>query len=330
MEPAVKALAWGVVAGGAAQLAFQLPFLGRIGLLVPPRPKLGDPGVRRILRLMLPATFGVSVAQLNLLVDTLIASFLTTGSVSWLYYSDRLLEFPLGIFGVALGTAVLPHLSEQHAGKSPQAFSRTLDWALRWVLVVGMPACIGLLALAGPILATLFQYGEFAGDDVRMASRSLVAYALGLVPLILIKVLAPGFYARQDMRTPVRVAIIALACNAFLNLLLVIPLAHAGLALATSISALVNAVLLLRSLRRRGVYAPRAGWRSLTARIMSASALLAAVLLAGPDGLETWLGESAWHRVLHLGLWIAAGAALYVGALWATGLRWRHLQSAGV
>ena len=163
-----------------------------------------------------------------------------------------------------------------------------------------------------------------------MASRSLVAYALGLVPLILIKVLAPGFYARQDMRTPVRVAIIALACNAFLNLLLVIPLAHAGLALATSISALVNAVLLLRSLRRRGVYAPRAGWRSLTARIMSASALLAAVLLAGPDGLEIWLGESAWHRVLHLGLWIAAGAALYVGALWATGLRWRHLQSAGV
>ena len=230
LEQPVIALAWGVLIGGMVQLGFQVPFLWRLKRLPRPRLRRQHEGVRRIFRLMLPAVFGVSVTQINLLVDTLIASFLVTGSVSWLYYSDRLVEFPLGVFGVALATVILPSLSQRHAEGSAEVFSHTLDWALRWVMVIGAPAMLGLILLAGPMLTTLFQYGAFQDHDVTMASRSLMAYTVGLLGYILIKILAPGFYARQDTRTPVRIGIIAMVANIVLNIILVFPLAHAGLA----------------------------------------------------------------------------------------------------
>ena len=224
-------------------------------------------GVRRIIKLMTPVIFGSSVAQINILFDTLIASFLAAGSISWLYYADRLMEFPLGVFGIALATAILPTLSEQHARASPEAFSNTLDWALRLVLVIAFPAALGLIVLARPLLATIFFGGEFTGDDVAMAGAALVAYGLGLVGFILVKVLTPGYFARQDTRSPVRIAVYALGLNMALNVVLVVSLIradyyapHAGLAMATTLSALFNAGLLYRGLRRRGVYTPQPGW----------------------------------------------------------------------
>ena len=209
-EEPVMALAWGVLVGGVAQLLFQLPFVLRLGFFPVPRIRTDDPGVRRMLALMGPSIFGVSVAQINLLIDTLMASFLATGSVSWLYYSDRLVEFPLGVFGIALATVILPQLSDHHSAGSRETFSRTLDWALRCVLAIGAPAAVGLAVLAGPMLCTLFQYGEFGAHDVAMAERSLTAYALGLLAFILIKILAPGYFARHDTKTPVRVGVVAM------------------------------------------------------------------------------------------------------------------------
>jgi putative peptidoglycan lipid II flippase len=322
----IMALAWGVFIAGLVQLLFQLPSLYRLGLLVWPRWGWASAGVQRVLKLMVPALFGSSVAQLNLLFDTLLASFLVTGSVSWLYYSDRLMEFPLGLFGVALGTVILPSLSRHHARQDAHTFTHTLDWALRWATLIAIPAALGLALLAGPLLTTLFQYGEFGGDDVRMAARSLMAYALGLTAFVLIKVLAPGFYSRQDIRTPVRIGIIAMAVNMGLNLALIFPLAHAGLALATSLSAFLNAGLLLRRLRRDRIYRAAAGWRGFGARIVVASAAMTALLAWGVPELDRWLAWSAGERVLSLAGWILAAGALYFAVLVATGLRGRHLK----
>lgn len=328
MEQPVTALAWGVFVAGVAQLLFQLPYLRRLHLL--PRPRLSghDEGVRRIRKLMLPAIFGSSVVQINLLFDTLIASFLVTGSVSWLYYSDRLVEFPLGVFGIAIATVILPSLSREYAEASPEAFSRTLDWALRMVVIIGTPATVGLLLLAGPMLITLFQYGEFSGHDVRMATLSLMAYALGLLGFILIKVLAPGFYAQQNTRTPVRIGIIAMVANMILNILFVVPMSlmgfegpHAGLALATSASAFINAMLLYRTLRHQGIYQPQAEWPRLLLRIMFASVLMGVLLWWGSGDLTQWLEWRWLDRVWHLALWVALGALVYFGSLWVTGLR---------
>ena len=330
MDEPITALAWGVFIAGIAQLAFQLPFLARLGLLPRPRPAFRDPGVRRIMKLMGPALFGASVTQLNLLIDTLIASFLVAGSVSWLYYSDRLVEFPLGVFGIALATVILPSLSQRHAETDPEAFSRTLDWALRWVLLLGTPCAVGLMVLAGPILATLFQYGAFAAHDVDMAARSLVAYSVGLLGFILVKVLAPGYFARQDTKTPVKIGIVAMATNVVMNLILVWSLAHAGLALATSIAAFVNAGLLYMGLRRAGVCTHLPGWGVLFARVTLANGLLAALLWWGAGDLADWLARDALARAGHLLLWVAAGAGLYFGVLLASGLRPADLLSAPV
>ena len=325
MADPVTALAWGVFVAGIAQLAFQLPFLARLGLLPRPRPSFRDPGVRRILKLMLPALFGASVTQINLLVDTLIASFLVAGSVSWLYYADRLVEFPLGVFGIALATVILPGLSARHAETDPVAFSRMLDWALRWVLLVGTPATVGLLVLAGPILATLFHYDAFAARDVEMAARALMAYAVGLPAFILVKVLAPGYFARHDTKTPVKVGLVAMATNVVMNLVLVWSLAHAGLALATSIAACVNAGLLYAGLRRDGVCTPEPGWGRLLLRVVVANGLLVALLWWGAADLAPWLARDGLGRSLHLLLWIGAGALLYGTVLLALGVRPRDL-----
>lgn len=325
LEHPITALAWGVFIGGLVQLVFQVPFLRRIRLLPRPRFKRGDEGVRRIIKLMVPALFGVSVTQINLLFDTLIASFLVSGSVSWLYYSDRLVEFPLGVFGIALATVLLPSLSHTHARASSEYFSRTLDWALRWVLLIGLPATIGLTVLAGPLLTTLFHYGEFDAHDVVMSTRSLVAFGVGLMGYISIKVLAPAFYARQDTRTPVRIGVIAMLSNMVLNVMLVYPLAHAGLALATALAAFLNAGLLYRTLRKTDAYRPLPGWQGFAWRVGAANAALGVVLWLGMGELASWLQWSAFTRAWHLLAVSAAGMAVYGAVLWLCGLRFRAL-----
>lgn len=321
----VMALAWGVFIAGVAQLLFQLPFLIKIKML--PRPCYGADveGVRRIKKLMLPAVFGSSVAQVNLLIDTLIASFLVTGSISWLYYSDRLVEFPLGVFGVALATVILPRLSQQHTLQSAEQFSRTLDWALRWVLLIAVPATAGLMLLAKPMLVSLFQYGEFGQHDVAMAAKSLLAYSLGLGGFIMVKILASGFYSRQDTKTPVKIAVIAMLANMVMNVILVFPLAHAGLALATSLSAWLNAALLLYLLQREGVYRAQAGWGLMFIRTFVATAVMVAVLLTFVPPMADWLDKVWYQRGGMLLLWLVTGAAAYLLSLFLLGVRWRQL-----
>lgn len=329
----IKALAWGVFVAGLAQLLFQLPFLARIGML--PRPRWGwhHEGVRRIMRLMLPALFGSSVAQINLIIDRVIASFLATGSISWLYYSDRLMEFPLGVFAIALATIILPGLSARHADEQPEAFSQTLDWALRLVCVIAVPAAVGLFVLAGPMLATLFNYGAFDTYAVEMATWSLMAYAVGLLGFTLVKVLAPGYFARQDTRTPVKVGIIAMLANIALNLALVIPMVktgfvapHMGLALATGIAAFINAGLLYRGLRRIGVYAPGPGWLALAARVLIANLVMIAFIVPLAGELSSWVQLGWQGRVLRLAGCIVGAALVYLLALLVTGLRPAHLR----
>jgi len=321
-------LAAGVFVAGAVQLIFMLPFLLRIRLL--PRPRWGwhHPGVRRVLILMAPVIFGASVAQINILFDTLIASFLATGSISWLYYSDRLMEFPLGVFGIALATVILPNLSRQHASATPAAFSATLDWALRLVVLIALPSAVGLAVVAGPILTTIFAGGAFGAADVNMASLSLVAYALGLPGFILVKVLAPGYFARQDTRTPVRVGIIALVVNMVLNVLIVVPWVraglpgpHAGLALATALSAFLNAFLLWRGLRRDAVLQGRAGWSRLLLQVAVAAAVMGMLLHYFSPPLVQWLEAGVWTRVSWLTAAVFGGFAVYGATLLAAGLR---------
>jgi len=340
LDQPVYALAGGVFVAGMVQVLFLLPSLKRLGILPRPQWGLRDAGVRRIMRLMLPGIFGSSVAQINLLLDTLIASFLVAGSVSWLYYSDRLVEFPLGVFAIALSTVILPSLSLSHASGSRDEFSRTLDWGLRVVLLIAVPATIGLLLLARPMIATLFNYGDFGARDVDMAGLSLMAYALGLPGFMLIKVLAPAFYSRKDIRTPVRIAIVAMFTNMLLNISLVVPMVmlgiagpHAGLALATSVAAWVNAGLLFRNLGKRQVFTPQAGWPRLLLQLALAGGVLAVLLVWGVPALGAWLQWSAGARAWHLLLWVVAGAAGYLLALRLAGMQlttlWHYEQPGG-
>ena len=327
-SPPVKVLAWAVLAAGVLQLLLQIPALQRHGLL--PRPRWGwrHPGVRKILKLMIPTLIGSSVAQVNLLFDTLIASFLIAGSVSWLNYSDRLLEFPIGVFGVALATVILPSLSRKHAENSAREFSATMDWALRLAVVITAPAAAGLAVLAVPLLATLFQYGAYEPGDVVMSSLSLMAYAAGLPAFIAVKILAPGFYARQDTRTPVRIAIIALVSNMLLNVVFVGGLiwsgfngVHMGLALASSAAAYLNAVLLYSALRRQGVYTPGAAWGRFWVSVFLATIVMAMALWWLSPGLQSWLDESVWQRITRLAPLVIGGGLVYLVALYVTGNR---------
>ena len=325
LDNPVLALSWGVFVAGVVQLAFQLPFLIRLKRLPVPRFKKPDPGVKRVLKLMAPAMVGVSVAQINMMVNTILASFLATGSVAWLYYSDRIMEFPLGIFGIALGTVILPSLSRQHANASEHEFSQLLDWGMRLVLLIVAPATVGLILLAEPIVSTLFQYGAFNAHDVKMSAAALVAYCLGLPALLAVKILAPGFYARQNTTTPVKIAAIAMLVNVTFALLLFKPLAHVGLAVALSISAFVNAGLLFYYLSRYGHYRPDAGWLAFTAKVLLATLVMAGVLLWGASDSSVWLQGSAWQRVWRLALWISVAAAAYVAVILATGIRPKQL-----
>jgi len=329
----VMALAWGVALAGFLQLMFQTPFLAQLKLLPIPQFQRAHEGVKQIQKLMLPAIIGSSVAQINLLLDTIIASFLVAGSVSWLYYSDRLVEFPLGVFGIALATVILPSLSKQHANQSTEKFNQTLDWALKLVTLIALPASLGLLLLASPLLATLFGYGEFSLHDTHMSALSLMAYALGLPAFIYIKVLAPGFYARQDTKTPMRIGVKAMIANMFLNLLFVIPLVmtgfegpHTGLALATSISAYLNAFLLYRGLKHQGIYQHQSGWGSLLFQILTANTFMAAFLIYLTPPIQIWLNWPLIERVPYLLGFVAIAAIIYSITLLVCGFRPKSLQ----
>ena len=351
-EP-VLALAWGVFAAGILQLGFQLPALSRIGLL--PRPKWGaaHAGVRKIMKLMVPTLFGSSVAQVNLLINTMMASFLIGGSVTWLYYSDRLLEFPLGMFGVAIGTVILPHLSSRHAATDPQGFSKGLDWGFRLCLLIGIPACLGLILCAEPLVATLFQYRKFTAFDTRMSSLSLMTQSIAVPAFLLVKVLAPGFYSRQDTRTPVKAAVVSVVANVLFTLLLFggvlwfteagqaalaktdgrwfaalehLPGTHALLALAIALAGWLNALQLWWYLRRASVYEVQPGWRRFLRQIAVASVVMVLVLAALSWLWQDWTPWSWWQRGWRLAVLVGSGGAAYAGLLWLQGIRPRDLR----
>ena len=327
-EEPVVALAWGVFIAGIAQLIFQVPFLIKLGLFPKFSLSGAKEGVDKILRLMLPAIFGSSVVQINLLINTLIASFLAVGSISWLYISDRFVELPLAIFGVATATIILPRLSKQFVNESEEGFSKTLDWALRISVFIALPAMLGLILLAKPILTSLIQYREFTALDTNMASLSLMTYALGLPAFILIKVLAPGFYSRQDTKTPVKIGVIAMFCNIFLNLAFIwvwikwnLSGPHAGLALATSLAAYINAGLLFKKLLSIKAVHLQTGWLKYLAQILMAALIMAIVLhLCLPDASE-WLSWGGFERVAILVGFMLLGALLYIVALAILGVR---------
>lgn len=320
VQPAF-ALAWGVFLGGLAQLLFLLPFLIRAGVLVKPRWGWSDPDIKKVRILMIPALFGVSVGQLNLLLDTMIASFLATGSISWLYYSDRLLEFPLGLFGIAIATVILPTLSRNHVAKDDKAFQNNVDWAVKMVCVLGIPAATGLYVLAEPMLLTIFQRGEFSPADANKAAASLMAYSFGLLSFMLVKVLAPGFYSRQDTKTPVRFGIWCMAANMVFNLILVWPYDYVGLAMATSLSASLNALLLYRALHKRGVYVATAKTVFLLIKIIVASALMAIVVKFFSPAIAEWVQFSLLSKIMTLCQLIVIGVMAFLLCLLLTGVR---------
>lgn len=320
-------LAIGVFIGGLVQFAFQLPFLAKQGLLVRPRWAWHDEHVKKIRTLMLPALFGVSVNQINLLVDTVIASFLVTGSISWLYYADRLIEFPLGLFGIGIATVILPTLSRQHVNQNPQQFSQTMDWGVRFIAAMGVPAMVGLMVLAKPMIAVLYLRGEFEQSSVDLVSYSLIAYACGLLSYMMIKVLAPGYYARQDIKTPVRIGIIAMVANMVFNLILVQFLAYVGLALATAMSATLNAYLLYRGLKQQQIYQFSSRTLMFFARLLVAVAAMAALLITVTPAMPIWYEFALLEKIGWLAFYIGCGATTYLVVLWASGVRLADFKS---
>ena len=327
-EIPVTALAWGVFAAGLSQLLFQLPSMYRLGLLQFPKWGWKDSGVQKILKLMLPAILGSSVSQINLLLDTIIASFLIAGSLSWLYFADRLVEFPLGVFGVAIGTVMLPRLSASYAGKKIHDFDKTMSWGVRLAVLLALPAAVGLLLLAIPLISTLFGYGEFTASDTRMSAWALRAYALALPGMMLVKIFAPGFFARQNTRTPVRIGIIAMISNMGYNIVFVgammlasLPIAHTGLALATAVSANQNALMLYRQLKKDAIYRLNTKELSTIKRAALATTAMAVVIWLLNPAADSWLAMQAIERVTRLGGIIAASIVTYAAVLFLAGFR---------
>lgn len=318
------ALAWGVLLAGIVQLAFQVPFLLKMGIMPRPQINWSDPAVRRVLYLMPPAIFGAAISQITLLVDSLFASFLVSGSISWLYYADRLMEFPLGIIGVGLATVILPSLARQHASGAKQEFARTLDWSVRCVLLIGMPAMLGLFMLAGPLIATLFQSGKFTSHDVIMTQQSLMAYALAVLGIMLAKIFSSAFYATQDIKTPVRISIFILVINVSLNAILITKFAHVGLALATSLTSLLNALFLYRKWQSVHAFKFQPGWYAFLGRILLASTGMVAFLWALSPSVDTWLEWERMQRITSLVPLIVGGGMIYSVVLLALGVRPRQ------
>ena len=329
MHPPVLALAWAVFLGGALQLLFQAPFLMRIRMLPRFRLDMKDPGVWRILKLMGSAVFGVSISQVSLLINTIFASLLATGSVSWLYYADRLMEFPAGMLGVALGSILLPSLARHHAEKSHDEYARLLDWGLRLTFMLTLPAALALAILAVPLVSTLFLHGAFNVHDLYMTRNAVLAYSVGLAGLILVKVLAPGFYARQDIRTPVRIAIMTLILTQFMNLAFIGILKHAGLALAIGLGSCFNAMLLYRGLRKSGIYFPEPGWRIFFLRISAALSVMGIALWFASGSAEFWITASVSNRAIRLAGLVLLGISCYFGMLRVCGIRLSHFAKRG-
>ncbi|KRG68988.1 murein biosynthesis integral membrane protein MurJ [Pseudoxanthomonas dokdonensis] len=353
MNYSVTALAWGVFAAGLVQLLFQLPALAKIGLLPRPRWDLAHAGVRKVLRLMVPTLFGSSVVQFNLLFNSWVAFALIGGSVSWLYYSDRLLEFPLGMFGVAIGTVILPHLSSRHAAADKDGYSKGLDWGFRLCLLLGLPACVGLILCAEPLMATLFQYRRFTAHDSWMSSLSLMAQATAIPAFLLVKVLAPAFYSRQDTRTPVKAAVVAVVVNVACVLALIggvvawspagqaalassggdyrlaaaqIPGMHALLALSIAIAGWVNTLQLTWYLRQARVYRRQPGWGRFLRQLLLATLAMGLVVGALRWQWQDWTPWLWWQRGWRLTAMVVAGGAVYAALLWLQGIRPRDLR----
>lgn len=318
---AAQALAVGVLIAGFVQLFFQVPSLLKSGYFPKPVINTDNEPTRRVFKLMLPAIFSVSVAQINMLVNTFLASFLVTGSVSWLYYSDRLMEFPVGVFGIALATVVLPSLSKQHTKGSAEGFSDMMDWALRWVVLIALPASVALIILATPLLSTLFQYNAFTVNDVEMSASALVAFSIGILGFILVKVLAPGFFARQDTKTPMRIAVISVVFNIVMSIILVQFMQHTGLALAISLAAWLNASLLFFKLRKENIFSPKSGWLIYLCKVLLAVVVMAGLLCWFKGSSDIWHARSLWERLYHLCLLVVSGAASYFVMLLILGLR---------
>src|SRR5881394_2321121 len=328
-DPPVVALAWAVFAGGVLQLALQVPYLSRMGLLPRWRLNLSHPGVRRILKLMAPAAFGVSISQVSLLINTIFASFLVSGSVSWLYYADRLMEFPAGVLGVALGTILLPSLSKYHADADHPEYSRLLDWGLRVTVLLAVPAAAALAVMALPLIAALFHYGRFTPEDAWMTRQAVVAYSIGLIGMILVKILAPGFYARQNIRTPVKIGIVTLVLTQLMNLAFIGPLKHAGLALAIGLGACLNAALLYRGLRKVGIYAPQPGWPVFVLKVAASVGFMAIVLFSTMGEASWWLLADARYKLPALLGLVALGMVSYGASLALLGFRLRDFARRG-
>lgn len=317
----VVALAWGVFIAGVVQLLFQIPFLMRHRLLVKPQFVFADPGVKKVLKLMVPALFGVSVAQVNLMIDTIFASFLQVSSVTWLYYTDRLTDFPLGVFGVAIATVILPHLSRNHAEQSSENYSKALDWALRLLLLIGIPAGFGLIFFAMPMIASCFAYGKFSVFDVLQTQKSLITLSIGLPAFMMVKVLASGFYAKQNIKTPVKVGVASMIVNSIFCAILFIPLAHAGLALASTISSYVNSGALLFLLIKRDIYKPRPGWTKFMLQLLLANALIILYLNYTVADVEYWMNLTRLSRIGTLLFHVIIAFFIYVSALYISGIR---------
>jgi len=321
VDPPIVALAWGVAIGGVAQLVLQVRPLARVNMLPALRLDWRDEGVRRVLRAMGPAVLGVSAAQISALINTQLAAFLGDGRISWISYADRLMEFPSALLGVALGTVLLPSLSKHHHDANHAQYRELLDWGLRLAFLLALPAALALALLAVPLISTLYQYGRFTINDVWQTRAALLGYSVGLLGLIAVKILAPGFYARQDLKTPVKIAFLAVLLAQTLAVILMFQIGHAGLTLSTSLGACFNAALLYIAMRRAGVYAPLPGWRSFLLRIGIALGALGATLwfAAGADGF--WIQAGLWAKVWRLLLVTSAGAAVYFAALWLLGFR---------
>lgn len=324
-ENPVMGLAWGVLLGGILQLLFQWPFVRQLKLNIRFTIDWKDAGANRVLKLMLPALLGASVMQVNLFVGTIFASFLPVGSLTWLYYTDRLLEFPSGVFGVALATVILPHLSTHYANQSAKNFSNSLDWALRWTLLIGLPASIGIIMLAPAIMTTLFQYGAFSENDVWMTVQSLRTLSIGLIAFIMTKVLVSAFYAQQNTRFPVYIALTSIIMNIVFSAFLIKPLAHAGLTLATSLASFINVLILLTVLVRSKTYVFRKGWGLLMTRLGIANAMMAFGLWQWTPPFEDWLSFSVGDRSFWLGTLILGSVIVFFGSLWLSGVRKPHL-----
>ncbi|QLH62433.1 murein biosynthesis integral membrane protein MurJ [Serratia symbiotica] len=320
-HPPVLAMAWAVMVGGVLQLGYQLPYLRKIGMLVLPRLTLRDAGVWRVMCQMGPAILGVSVSQISLIINTIFASFLVSGSVSWMYYADRLMEFPSGVLGVALGTILLPSLAKSFSSGNQDEYSRLMDWGLRLCFLLALPSAIALGILAKPLTVALFQYGKFSAFDASMTQRALVAYSVGLMGLILVKVLAPGFYSRQDIKTPVKIAIITLIMTQVMNLTFISSLKHAGLALSIGLAACLNAALLYWQLRQQKIFQPQPGWAVFLSKLGAAVLVMAGVLMSVMWLMPCWDQGNMLERLLRLAVVVVAGVVAYFAVLAGLGFR---------